>query len=37
MFEVAIEFLEQFISIIPLFVCLILVFNIIASLLWGDK
>ena len=37
MFDVAITFLIQFINIIPLFVCIILVFNIISDLLWGGK
>lgn len=37
MFDVAIQLMIQFINIIPLFVCIILVFNIISSLLWGDK
>ena len=37
MFDIAISFITDFISIIPTFVCLILIFNIISSLLWGDK
>ena len=37
MFDVAITFLIQMINIIPLFVCIVLIFNIISSLLWGDK
>ena len=37
MFDVAIQFMIEFINIIPLFVCIILTFNIISSLLWGDK
>ena len=37
MFEVSIEFMKDFIQIIPLFVCIILVFNIISDLLWGGK
>lgn len=37
MFDVAIDFMIQFIHIIPLFVCIILVFNIISDLLWGGK
>lgn len=37
MFDVALDFLTQFVSYIPLIVCLILVFNIISDLLWGGK
>lgn len=37
MFDVAIEFMTQFIQIIPLFVCIVLVFNIVSDLLWGGK
>lgn len=37
MFDVAITFLTQMISIIPLFVCIVLIFNIISDLLWGGK
>lgn len=37
MFDVAIAFLTQMINIIPLFVCIVLVFNIISNLLWGGK
>lgn len=37
MFDVAITFLIQFVNVIPLLVAIILIFNIISSLLWGDK
>lgn len=37
MFEVAIIFLTEMIKIIPLFVCIVLLFNIISDLLWGGK
>ena len=36
MFDVAMVFMTQLVPIIPLFVAIILTFNIIASLLW-DK
>ena len=34
MFDVAIEFMKEFINIIPIGVVLILVFNLISDLLW---
>lgn len=37
MFDVAMSFMTDFINIIPLFVCIILVFNIVSDLLWGGK
>lgn len=37
MFDIAIIFLTEMIDIIPLFVCVVLVFNIISDLLWGGK
>lgn len=37
MIDVAIQFMIQLIQIIPAFVCIILVFNLISSMLWGDK
>ena len=37
MFEIALEVLSDFIAIVPLAVCLILVFNLIAYLLWGGN
>lgn len=37
MIDVSIELLKQVIQVIPLFVCIVLIFNIISSLLWGDK
>lgn len=37
MFDVAIQFMIQLIQIIPLFVCIILVFNLVSSMLWGDR
>lgn len=35
MFDIAIEFLTSLFPMIPFFICLILVFNIISDLLWG--
>lgn len=37
MFDVSIEFMKDFINLIPLMVAIILVFNICSSLLWGGK
>lgn len=37
MFDVAIQFMIQMINIIPLFVCIVLIFNIISDLLWGGR
>ena len=37
MFEVSIELLKQLINIIPLFTCIILIFNLVSDMLWGGK
>ena len=37
MFSVALEFMTDFISLIPGLVAIILCFNIISDLLWGGK
>ena len=37
MFEVVETLLLQFINILPVFIPLILIINLIAGLLWGDK
>ena len=37
MFEVALEFLIDFAELIPGLVCIILIVNLCAGLLWGDK
>ena len=37
MFDVSIEMLKSLIGIIPLFTCIILVFNLVSNMLWGDK
>ena len=37
MIDVSIEFMKQIIQIIPLFVSIVLVFNLVSSMLWGDK
>lgn len=37
MFEVVNTLLIQLINILPVFIPLILIMNLIASLLWGDK
>lgn len=37
MFDFAIELMTKFIELIPVFVPLILVINIMSSLLWGDR
>lgn len=35
MFECAIDFMIQFVNIIPIGIVLVLVFNLISDLLWG--
>lgn len=37
MFDIAIQFMVEFIKIIPTFTCFILVMNLCSSMLWGDK
>lgn len=37
MFEVAINFITQFCNYIPIFIPLILVFNLFCSVLWGKE
>lgn len=37
MFEIVLDMVTQFSSIIPIVVALVVVFNIIASLLWGGN
>jgi hypothetical protein len=37
MFDVVNTLLIQLINILPIFIPLILIMNLIASLLWGDK
>lgn len=37
MFDVTIEFMISFVQIIPLFTCIILIFNLVSSMLWGGK
>ena len=37
MFDVAIQFLIQFINLLPALIPFILIMNLIASLLWGDR
>lgn len=35
MFECAIQLMIEFVNIIPIGICVILIFNLIADLLWG--
>lgn len=37
MFDCAIDLMIEFIKIIPIFTCVILIFNICSDLLWGGK
>lgn len=37
MFEIVLTMVQSFCSIVPICVALILVFNIVADLLWGGK
>lgn len=37
MFDVAIQFFIEMIQVIPLFTCIVLIFNIINNLLFGGR
>lgn len=37
MFDLAMQFMIQFINLLPALIPFILIMNLIASLLWGDK
>lgn len=37
MFDVAIQFLIQFINLLPALIPFVLVINLISSMLWGDR
>lgn len=37
MFEVALTFMLELVNWLPVLICLILVFNLIAYLLWGGR
>lgn len=37
MFDIAVTFMNQLINLLPVLIPFILVMNLIASLLWGDK
>ena len=37
MFEIVLDMISQFATIIPVVVALVVVFNIVASLLWGGN
>ncbi len=37
MFDIAIQFMLQLINMLPALICVILIINLCASLLWGDK
>lgn len=37
MFDIAIQFMLQFINMLPGLICIILIINLCSSLLWGDK
>lgn len=37
MFDVAIQFLIQFINLLPALIPFILIINLCCSMLWGDK
>lgn len=37
MFDIVESLLTQLVGFMPFFICLILIMNLIASLLWGDK
>ena len=37
MFELSLEFIKDFLANVPYFIPLILIINLCAGLLWGDK
>ncbi len=37
MFEVALTFMLELVNWLPVLICLVLVFNLIANLLWGGR
>lgn len=37
MFDIAIQFMLQFINLLPALIPFILIMNLISSILWGDK
>ena len=37
MFDISIQFMLQFINLLPALIPFILIMNLISSILWGDK